>query len=95
MKKNYNIEETRNLMAWIERNKDVTDEIDRTIILADVIYRMLYKVSLERYLANGGENTIKVEDEFFHIASSFYYLSFIFCSFFLYSSKRFFKVDIK
>lgn len=67
MKKNYNIEEARNLMAWIERNKDVTDEIDRTIILADVIYRILYKVSLERYLANGGENTIKVEDEFFHI----------------------------
>ena len=67
MKKNYNIEEARNLMEWIERNKDVTDEIDRTIILADVIYRILYKVSLERYLANGGENTIKVEDEFFHI----------------------------
>ena len=67
MKKNYSIEEARNLMAWIERNKDVTDEIDRTIILADVIYRILYKVSLERYLANGGENTIKVEDEFFHI----------------------------
>lgn len=67
MKKNYNIEEARNLMAWIERNKGVTDEIDRTIILADVIYRILYKVSLERYLANGGENTIKVEDEFFHI----------------------------
>lgn len=67
MKKNYSIEEARNLMAWIERNKGVTDEIDRTIILADVIYRILYKVSLERYLANGGENTIKVEDEFFHI----------------------------
>lgn len=67
MKKNYNIEEARNLMEWIERNKGVTDEIDRTIILADVIYRILYKVSLERYLANGGENTIKVEDEFFHI----------------------------
>lgn len=67
MKKNYSIEEARNLMEWIERNKSVTDEIDRTIILADVIYRMLYKVSLERYLANGGENTIKVEDEFFHI----------------------------
>lgn len=67
MKKNYNIEEARNLMAWIERNKGVTDEIDRTIILADVIYRMLYKVSLERYLTNGGENTIKLEDEFFHI----------------------------
>ena len=67
MKKNYNIEEARNLMEWIERNKSVTDEIDRTIILADVIYRILYKVSLERYLANGGENTIKVEDEFFHI----------------------------
>lgn len=67
MKKNYSIEEARNLMEWIERNKSVTDEIDRTIILADVIYRILYKVSLERYLANGGENTIKVEDEFFHI----------------------------
>ena len=67
MKKNYNIEEARNLMEWIERNKGVTDEIDRTIILADVIYRILYKVSLERYLSNGGENTIKVEDEFFHI----------------------------
>nr|DAS02011.1 MAG TPA: hypothetical protein [Caudoviricetes sp.] len=67
MKKNYNIEEAKNLMEWIERNKGVTDEIDRTIILADVIYRILYKVSLERYLANGGENTIKVEDEFFHI----------------------------
>lgn len=67
MKKNYSIEEARNLMAWIERNKGVTDEINRTIILADVIYRILYKVSLERYLANGGENTIKVEDEFFHI----------------------------
>lgn len=67
MKKNYNIEEARNLMTWIERNKYVTDEIDRTIILADVIYRILYKVSLERYLTNGGENTIKVEDEFFHI----------------------------
>ena len=67
MKKNYNIEEARNLMEWIKRNKDVTDEIDRTIILADVIYRILYKISLERYLANGGENTIKVEDEFFHI----------------------------
>ena len=67
MKKNYSIEEARNLMEWIERNKGVTDEIDRTIILADVIYRILYKVSLERYLANGGENTIKVGDEFFHI----------------------------
>lgn len=67
MKKNYNIEEARNLMKWIERNKDVTDEIDRTIILADVVYRILYKVSLQRYLANGGENTIKIEDEFFHI----------------------------
>ena len=67
MKKDYNIEEAKNLMEWIERNKGVTDEIDRTIILADVIYRILYKVSLERYLANGGENTIKVEDEFFHI----------------------------
>ena len=67
MKKNYNIEEARNLMEWIERNTSVTDEIDRTIILADVIYRILYKVSLKRYLANGGENTIKVEDEFFHI----------------------------
>lgn len=67
MKKNYSIEEARNLMEWIERNKGITDEIDRTIILADVIYRMLYKVSLERYLTNGGENTIKVEDEFFHI----------------------------
>ena len=67
MKKNYSIEEARNLMQWIERNKGVTDEIDRTIILADVIYRILYKVSLERYLTNGGENTIKLEDEFFHI----------------------------
>ena len=67
MKKNYNIEEARNLMEWIERNKDVTDEMDRTIILADVVYRMLYKVSLERYLLSGGENMIKVGDDYFHI----------------------------
>lgn len=67
MKKNYSIDEVRNLMEWIGRNKQTTDEIDRTTILADVVYRMLYKVSLERYLLSGGENMIKVGDNYFHI----------------------------
>lgn len=67
MNKKYNIEEVKGLMNWIQTNKGITDEMDRTIILADVVYRMLYKVSLERYLLSGGENMIKVGDDYFHI----------------------------
>lgn len=67
MNKKYNIEEVKGLMNWIQTNKGITDEMDRTIILADVVYRMLYKVSLERYLLSGGDNMIKVEDDYFHI----------------------------
>ena len=67
MNKKYNIEEVKGLMNWIQTNKGITDEMDRTIILADVVYRMLYKVSLERYLLSGGENIIKVGDDYFHI----------------------------
>ena len=67
MNKKYNIEEVKGLMNWIQINKEITDEMDRTIILADVVYRMLYKVSLERYLLSGGENTVKVGDDYFHI----------------------------
>ena len=51
MNKKYNIEEVKGLMNWIQTNKGITDEMDRTRILADVVYRMLYKVSLERYLS--------------------------------------------
>ena len=67
MNKKYNIEEVKGLMNWIQINKGITDEMDRTIILADVVYRMLYNVSLERYLLSGGENMIKVGDDYFHI----------------------------